>query len=154
MHRFLLFCLIFTFIIPALAQKFQFSKGQQVYIVAIKNQDSPSLQVQRLATDQFVDSKIFPVSNSLSASDFVFLILVDESRTRVDEIALALLPADYEHGRGNFDSMRKTALWQSDGGAGPSILPSLTFGISRIFHRPSVSRELVKRFHREVGLTK
>ena len=79
--------------------------------------------------------------------------MLDASSRVADELALVLLPDDYVQFNHNLDSLRSVAIWQSDGHfkvGRNTALVGATLGASKIFHRPSVSQGLVKRFHKEV----
>jgi hypothetical protein len=144
---------------PSVLNKFKFSAGQSVYVVAVRTTSRDlsltraDLELERLAKNEFKKAKKFKIASALKDSDFVFFVLYDSGSSRVDQLALAVLPADYGQHGANLDAMRTVALWQGDGHykvGRDAALVGATMGLSALFHRPSVVRDLVKQFHKDV----
>lgn len=144
-------------------EHFKFAKEQRVYIVAAETQSRnlsetrDDLQADRRAQKEFKKLGVFEIANALRQADFVFFVLIDSESRDVDELAVAITPADYEKDGSNFDRLRNVALWQSSGHLKTgrhAALAGATVGYSAFFDHPSVIRDLVKKFHREVVLTK
>jgi hypothetical protein len=143
----------------ASTNSYRFKKEQAVYVVAVKSVSrnlaisSADLEVERRAKEQFKKEKAFRVVNVLNQADFVFFILVDDESSRTDEIALAVLTQDYRTLGKDLDGLRSAAIWQDSGHmkvGRHAALAGATVGLSAIFDRPSVSKGLVKQFHRDV----
>jgi hypothetical protein len=108
-----------SFLLQASPQStaFNFAKEQRVYIVAVEatsrdcNATRLDLALERAAKDYFKKTNIVKVAITLRESDFVFFVVLDGN----DEVALAVLPADYERAGGNLDALRNNALWQAEG---------------------------------------
>ena len=138
---------------------FQFAKEQRVYVIAVDatsrdlSATRADLGLERAAKDYFKKANIFRVAKTLRDSDFVFFVMLDAASVNYDEVALAVLPADYERAGSNLDTLRNSALWQGDSHFKPgrnAALVGATMGVSAIFHRPSVIKDLVKQFHEDV----
>lgn len=133
------------------ADTFRFAEGQRVYVVAVSaisrdlSATSAYLGLERLAKDQFKKAGVFKIATTLRSCDFVFFVIASG-----DELALAVLPSDYERAGNNLDALRNVALWQGDSHlkvGREAGLAWATGGVSLIFHRPSLIRNLVKQFH-------
>lgn len=99
---------------------FKFAKEQRVYVVAVEANSRElasaraSLELERMAKDEFRKANFFRVASTLRDSDFVFFVLLDAESANYDEVALAVSPADYEREGGNLDRLRNCAVWQAD----------------------------------------
>lgn len=137
---------------PAIS--FSFSKGQKVLLIGIQSDMSTiSLALERKMKEQFTRSKSFRIVDKETKADFLFIIVVDPSSPELDEIALVVLPEVYKQFRSELAELRRAAIWQLEGhykAHRNAALLTSTLGLSSIFHRPSVSQDLVKRFHQEV----
>ncbi|OFW41080.1 MAG: hypothetical protein A3J28_15805 [Acidobacteria bacterium RIFCSPLOWO2_12_FULL_60_22] len=141
------------------ANQFRFSPEQSVYVVAVETSSrelsstKANLEIERFAKDQFRKERKFKIAPSLALADFVFFILYDSDSRDMDELAIVCLPSDYKEHGSDLDKLRTVALWQSDSHfkrGRNAALAGATMGMSAIFHRPSVSKGLVKKFHKEV----
>lgn len=140
------------------APAFKFAKEQRVYVVAVEtgsrnlNVTSANLLLERLAKNQFKKGHAFRIASVLRGADFVFFVLLDSDSPTIDEVAIVVLPADYERVGGNLDALRNAALWQADGHyklGRHAALAGATLGLSAIFDRSGVVQGLVKQFHRD-----
>jgi hypothetical protein len=137
--------------------------GQSVYIVAIDTSardtslSSVRLELERKAREQFSKEKKFVVSKVLKTADFVFVIALDPGSKDSDEIALAVSTASYKENISDIDKLRNAAVWQSDEHfhrgkeAGKNAaLGAATLGYGNLFRHPSVAKDLVKKFHKDM----
>jgi hypothetical protein len=138
--------------------EFQFRKEQFVYVVGAESLSrnltitSANLELERKAKEQFRKEKVFRIAKTLAEADFVFFILIDSNSDVADEIALAILPSDYKDQGTSLDTLRAKAIWQETAHfkrGRNAALAGATIGLSGIFHRPSVSKGLVKKFHQD-----
>jgi len=124
---------------------FKFAPGQAVYVVASQ------LQLERKARDEFNRQKRYRVVNALKDADFVFAAILDPASNDFDEVALVVLPSDYQELWGQLDALRNKALWQGHGHlhrGKETALVVLTLGYGNLFR--SVVKSLVQDFHREI----
>ncbi len=138
---------------------FRFAKAQRVYVVAVEVSSRDlsitraNLELERKAKDEFRKLKAFRIAATLRDADFVFFVVFDEQSRNFDEVALAVLPGDYEQSGQKLDLLRNAAVWQKDSHlkrGRHAALAGATLGLSPIFDRPSVVKALVKEFHKEV----
>lgn len=147
-----------AFLLFQTADTFKFAKEQRVYVVAVEtgsrnlNATSGNLQLERLAKNQFKKERSFHIATALREADFVFFVVLDANSANFDEIAMAVLPGEYERAGGNLDALRNAARWQADGHykrGRHAALAAGTLGLSAIWDRSGVVQELVKQFHKE-----
>lgn len=136
------------------AAPFKFAAGQSVYIVATDTSlRSASLDIERKTREEFYHQRKFAVAGAISGSDFVFVVIVDWQSTKNDEMALAIPTALYESSDRTLDSLRNAAVWQDAEQRNENAnLPVV--GIYMSSRHPSVAKDMVKRFHKEVLPTK
>lgn len=140
------------------------SAGQAAYVVAIGSETrslahaSSRLDVERRAKTEFAKRKAFHIAPSVPDADFAFVVIVDDSSGRVEEIALALWIDDYIRLRNtDVDQLRVVAFWQgspipiSKRRAASAVA---TVGWSELFRESSVARGLVADFHKQNGFSK
>ena len=140
------------------APTFKFAKDQRVYIVAVNSNSRDAsvtkadLGLERAAKDQFKKRKAFRIASTIRDADLVFFVVLD-LYSQTDEVALVVLPSDYQNANGNLDALRNAALWQSanhfKNELGEAAMAVGSLGISTLFHNPNVVGGLIKKFHRD-----
>ncbi len=133
--------------------------GQAAYIVAMDTaardtqMAATRLDIERKAKEQFTKEKKFAVSSILRNADFVFVLAIDDAARDFDEIALAVSVADYQSHSRDLDKLRDVAVWQSDSHyhrGKEAGIAAASLGYSAFFRHPSVAKDLVKKFHKEI----
>jgi hypothetical protein len=141
------------------ASELKIHAGQSVYVVAMDTaardtrMSSSRLEIERKAKEQFAKQRSFPISPVLKNADFVFVVAIDEGSSDFDEIAVAVSVPNYEANANSLDKLRNASVWQSDSHyhrGKEAGIAAATLGYSAFFRHPSVVKDLVKKFHKEV----
>jgi hypothetical protein len=140
---------LFTFLPHTYGQTLASSKSVYVVAADANSRDlsltSADLEVERLAKDEFKRRKRYIFAKSLADADLIFVLVVD--RRSADEIALAIPGVAYRGAGHSLDALRAVATWEAAGR--PSQNPLTASPIYALSH-PSVAKDLVKKFHKDV----
>ena len=129
--------------------------GQRVYVVGAETTSrdlslaKSNLEIERRAKEQFEKQRTFRLAGALKAADLVFLVIVDPSSENNEEIAIVVSPSDYLAHKSDIDALRDAAVWQSSASSRIKTAKQLAASYNPL-RRPSIAKELVKQFHREV----